>query len=277
MQRRIGLLLAAVAVLVLVVAVSTATAVTAPVAGTVPTSPTSIVSLPLIQNNVLPTPTASPTPNGPFFSDNFSDPTSGWLIDNTTDHTIGYLGGEYQILVKNPGFIVKAGHNLYATDFQVNLDARDASIIDGSNGIYFGAINSVGFYDFEVGYGQFVLYRYDLQNPNNSATLIAPTVSSAINTGNASNHLRATRSGSTITLYANGTQLAQTNDSILGGGFVGMAASSFSTPNFDVRFDNFYLVEAAPMFLRGSAGRPSGVENTATVPALRSAWSTSPR
>jgi hypothetical protein len=264
MHRRIVLLIAALAFLVLVVAVSTATALT-------PTT-TSTIALPLIRKDSTPTPT--PTP--PTFSDDFSNPSSGWPVNEDSISKVGYLGGEYQILVKQGNYIVRAGNNYQASDFQVELDARDAGSVDGSVGMYFGSVTNVGFYDFEVAYGQFDLIRYDLTNINNSQTLINPTVNSAIQSGNASNHLKATRSGSTITLFANGTQLAQISDSTLGFGFVGLAATAFLN-NFDARFDNFYLVEAAPQHVRASGAGPADLENTAPLPALRSGWLSIPR
>jgi hypothetical protein len=264
MHRRIVLLIAALAFLVLVVAVSTATALT-------PTT-TSTIALPLIRKDSTPTPT--PTP--PTFSDDFSNPSSGWPVNEDSISKVGYLGGEYQILVKQGNYIVQAGNNYQAGDFQVELDARDAASVDGGIGMYFGSVPNVGFYDFEVGYGQFLLVRYDVTNPNNDTALIPPTANSAIHMGTASNHLKANRSGSTITLFANGTQLAQINDSTLGAGFIGLTATAYSA-NFDARFDNFLLVEAAPQYARAAGAGSTAIENNAPLPAFRSGLTSIPR
>jgi hypothetical protein len=274
MHRRIGLLIAAVAFLVLVAAVSTATALTT-------ATPTTLL-LPQIRKDATPTATptatatatATPTATPPTSSDDFSNPNSGWPVVEDSTSKIGYLNGEYQIFIKSANIVLRVGYDNPIADFQVELDARDAASIDGSNGIYFGSTNA-GFYDFEVGYGQFALFRYDLANPP-GASLIDPTTSPAIQSGNASNHLKVTRSGTTITLFANGTQLAQINDGTLGPGGVGMVASSFS-PNFDVRFDNFLLVEAAPQTARASGRGPSQIQKTTPLAVFRSKWSSIPR
>jgi len=98
-----------------------------------------------------------PCQSVPSFSDDFSNPTSGWPISEDSIIKIGYLNGEYQIFVKQANYIVRAGNNYQAADFQVELDVRDAASFDGSAGMYFGSTN-VGFYDYEIAYGQFALF-----------------------------------------------------------------------------------------------------------------------
>jgi hypothetical protein len=251
---RIGFLFASVAFVVIVLAGSLVNA-----------GPAASIYLPSIPFSASPTPTPTPMPTT--FTDDFSNPSSGWPVTDDSVATTGYLNGEYQILIKQMNFIVRAGHSYQASDFQVQVDARDASNTNGSVGLYFGSVTNVGYYDFEVAFGQFYLGRYDLST-NTSTSIISPTTSSAILSGNATNHLKATRSGSTITLYANGTQLAQVVDSTLGFGFIGLAATSFS-PNFDARFDNFALIEAAPaVVVQSSAGRSNDGVDVSPRPAL---------
>jgi hypothetical protein len=267
MYRRVGALVAAVAFLVVVFAVSSVAAGSG-----------STVYLPLVAYppTLTPTPTSTATPTpSTTFNDDFSDPNSGWVVTENDVAKVGYVSGEYQIFLKKDGYVEQVGHNYQASDLQAEVDVRDAGSTDGSSGLYFGYVLNVGFYDFEVAYGQYILNRYDVVNSSNSATLIHPTISSAIHTGNASNHLKVTRKGSVITLYANGVQLNQISDSTLGYGYVGLAASSFK-PSFDARFDNFSLIEMSPQNVRQTGAELSTADGATSVmklPAALATWS----
>jgi hypothetical protein len=286
MRHRISLLVAGFTFLVLVVGVATATALT--------TSAPSTTFLPAVYKQDSPTPTVTPTNTATptktatptntatpantatstpvSFSDDFSNPNSGWPVAEDSIAKVGYLNGEYQILLKQNGYIDRAGPGVQEADFQVEADARAAASTQGTAGLYFGAVNNVGFYDFEVGFGAFSPGRYDEVTPSNSVVLIQPPASSAVNQGNTSNHVKVTRKGSVITLFANGVQLAQISDSTLGFGFVGLAASSYAD-NFDARFDNFHLVEAAPQAVRVAGTRPTQLAQSMPLAALRQEWS----
>jgi hypothetical protein len=67
--------------------------------------------------------------------------------------------------------------------------------------------------------------------------------SDAINQGSATNTIRLTCVGDTITLYANGTQLASVQDTEFIAGDVGLLAGTFDTGGVDIRFDNFVVRE----------------------------------
>lgn len=236
------------------------------------------VYLPAVYNQPTPTPTATPTPTptpAPAFSDNFCNSNSGWPIVSNSVTTVGYLTCEYQIVVKQAGYVVTVGHNLVETDFTAALDAHAASSVDGTYGFDFGDSNA-GFYDYEVGNGQFYLARYDA-NTQAWTNLIGLTPASAILPGTQTNHLEVSRAGSTITLYVNGQQVGQINDSALGQGDVGLAASGNSAP-FDARFDNFVLYSSGSVVAAGSPGQanaaavrefkraPAGAPTTPTPP-----------
>lgn len=259
MQRRIGLLISGLAFLLLMAAVSTATALT-------PTT-TSTIALPLIRIDSTPTATSTP----PTFSDNFCNSNSGWPSGSDSFSTVGYLPCEYQIVVLQANYLIRIGHSYQAADFQAEVDAHAATGAAGSVGMYFGSVTNVGFYDFEVTNNQFALFHWDISNPNNTVItpLINPTSNSAILGGTSTNHLKVTRAGSVITLFANGTQLAQITNNTLGTGFVGLAATGFAN-NFDARFDNFLLVEAAPQNVRASGEATR--EKVAPLAARPAAW-----
>jgi len=174
--------------------------------------------------------------------DDFSDPKSGWPIASDAVASVGYTSGEYRILVKQAGSLVRVGAGISVTDFLCEVDARNAAHINGSYGITFGA-SDTGFYLYEVAYGEFRLSRYDRWG-NTWVTLIGKTQHQAIHQGDQTNRLKVIRRGAEIALYANGEQVGQVTDGTLGQGTAGVAAGAFGA-NYDARFDNFALTYLA--------------------------------
>ena len=65
---------------------------------------------------------------------------------------------------------------------------------------------------------------------------------SAVNMGNAQNHIRADCIGDTLTLYVNGQQVSTVQDAAFtSGGDVGIFAGTYDTPGADIHFDNFVV------------------------------------
>jgi hypothetical protein len=67
--------------------------------------------------------------------------------------------------------------------------------------------------------------------------------SDAINQGAATNHIRADCVGSTLTLYANGTQIDQQTDTDFSTGDVGLLAGTYTQTGTDILFDNFVVMK----------------------------------
>lgn len=184
----------------------------------------------------------------PTYFDDFSDPSSGWPTSPVTDisgklvATRAYVNGTYQILAPQGGSMFQADHNDQAGDFVAEMDVWNASNALGTNGFFFGWSSTTGFYDFEVGNGWFSLEKVDYVA--GTTVIFNPTLSSAINPGNQRNHLKVTRTGSQIILYANNVRLGEVYDSTFGAGSVGLVASG--GPGFDARFDNLALWTTGP-------------------------------
>jgi hypothetical protein len=168
------------------------------------------------------------------YLDDFSNPASGWPVEEDEIARLGYLNGEYQILVKPAGWVVYAYNDFIDRDFTVEVDARPATHLVGSVGLIFSRTES-GYYLLEVSENWFSLWRRD---PGSWSPLIDWTQSSALHTGYQSNHLKVVRQGATIALYANNQLLATFTDNTYHGTGVGMMSDAFQD-NFDGRFDNF--------------------------------------
>ncbi len=161
----------------------------------------------------------------------------------------GYVNGQYWMKVLQPNFETYAGNGLYSSDFQAEVSAYSDTPTIANYGLFFAYGGTTGLYDFQLnpGTGQYALFRqiYVQSTPTPTftvVTIINWTSSTAILTGSQVNQLKVTRSGTTITLYANGVQLAQVNDSNLEAGNVGMDLSG-SAANAEAFYDNFAFVD----------------------------------
>ena len=178
------------------------------------------------------------------YFDDFADPNSGWYTAEDDGWKVGYLDGEYQILLKKMQWGGMVTPDLVLPEnFSIEVDARQASGNASSYGLMFG-IQFIGA-TYE-GY-QVVVYPaagvYLLEKRNADGTwplLIDWTYNEAIGQGMATNHLRVDRSGATISIYINGTQVTTfTDSSFTGAGRdAGVRAYSYDSVPVDVRFDN---------------------------------------
>jgi hypothetical protein len=65
--------------------------------------------------------------------------------------------------------------------------------------------------------------------------------SAAIQTGAATNHLRADCVGDTLTLYVNDEKVAEAQDLDFASGDVALMAGSYDTPGVEILFDDFVV------------------------------------
>jgi uncharacterized repeat protein (TIGR01451 family) len=210
--------------------------------------------LPLVFNNYC---------SGPYVDD-FSNPSSGWPIADTTYWSYGYVNGEYRFHAKTAAWgAVTRGDMGRPT---VEVDARQVSTINGSYGIVF-YINQdwSQFSTFEIrpATQQFGWWWYD-GNGNWFGNFLG--TSNAIQPGQGTNHIKIVPIGpsvggsDTYDFYVNGTKLWEQG---YGSGFfpetrrLGLIATADAT-GFDVRFDNYKFVPAGcPANFQTSVQRPS--------------------
>jgi len=200
----------------------------------------------------------------PPFRDDFSDPNSGWPKKEDETASRGYVNGEYRILVKKPDTVVMAGRGLLVTDFECEVEARNAADARGSYGIYFPS-------------GEETYYVYDIISRTNSFRLIEYSLSgeylrSLIEERKGpvilkeKNRLKVVRHGTTITLYVNGEpQPGGTWEGKVGQGDVGLVATGYPA-GYDARFDNFLLVYNATGTMAQARGPATVVSGEGQAP-----------
>jgi uncharacterized repeat protein (TIGR01451 family) len=189
---------------------------------------------------------------GPF-TDNFSNPASGWPSADTTYWSYGYSTGEYRFYAKQSAFgAVTRGDR--TGRFIVEVDARQVSTINGSFGIVFQLSDDwSSLYTFEIypATQQWAIFQF-IGNQWRVATY---GTSPAIQPGHNTNRLRIAWLQQTVSFDDYGFSI--NGQQVFGSSFiyaptpvrrVGLTATSDGA-GFDVRFDNYkFVAEGCPEF-----------------------------
>ena len=177
------------------------------------------------------------------FADDFSNTKNKW--DQVSNNSIisNYFNDAYQMASNEVDSQVWANpKDKSYTDTSVEVDAtknggpddNDFGIIcryKGKDSFYYGVISCDGY------------YAISKMTPTGGKPIGNTRMlqSDKIATGPAINHIRFDCIGSTLTLYANGYQLAQGTDTDYSSGNVGLIIGTFKDPGTDILFDNFLV------------------------------------
>ncbi len=188
-----------------------------------------------------PPPTSAPPAADILFEDDFSDSASGWDRYSDADGSTDYFNGSYRITVNKDTYFYWANPYRTFTDVVVEVQAQKTSTGDD---IQYGIIcrhsDVNNWYVLVVSGDGYAAIRKRYQGSD--LTYIADWVqSSAINTGNTMNTLRAECIGSRLALYVNGQLVIEVNDADIPNGDVGLLAGTFSDLSVEVLFDNYVV------------------------------------
>ncbi len=191
-------------------------------------------------------PLATPAPErGVLYSDDFSDPGSGWYEGSFEDKEYRYEEGEYVVLVK--------GNNLAAwaswpkekfKNFTLEVDVR---LIEGPEvaemGLVFRLREEGNFYFFRInGYGQYTMSKDVSGEWQRVAGVTGLVTSPHIKTGGATNRLKVVCQGPQIALYVNDYHLTTVSDDSFAEGKIGLIAAAVQYPELvKVAFDNLVV------------------------------------
>jgi len=176
------------------------------------------------------------------YIDDFSDTQSGWYSTSDSDWQIGYLDGEYQEWLKNPGWWAWATSGAKAETYVAEVKAHRTSGTYGAYGFVF-LIDQNRQFDFYMALVEdtsFVIYHY--VDPN---WLVVQnwTYSASINPGTGWNDLKLVMPpNGQPQVYCNNTLLWSALTPTLGEGIqVGLVTVAPSDSGLDVRFDNIMM------------------------------------
>lgn len=185
------------------------------------------------------------------FSDDFSDPDSGWYSDGAEGAQMEYVDGGYRITIN------AASSGAWAYSGQIFANARSEVLAQKHAGPedsnWFGLLCRVeandglpSFYAFIVSSDGY--YGIGKRVSGGSLELLNAgemQFSNAIIQGGAANLIAADCAGERLVLYVNGVKLAEVSDSDLDVGQVGLIVGTFAEPGASIFFDDFavYAVE----------------------------------
>jgi hypothetical protein len=176
---------------------------------------------------------------GPTFTDDFSDPESGWPQADDATATSGYVNGAFRLLVKTvqTASWVVGGPNFGDVDVEATGRAV-GSDQDKSYGLLFGARDLATYDAFQIDPidGTFALLAHTDQG---WTTVLDWAPSPSILRNTATNTLRVVRRGAAITLYANGDQLATVSQPGVSAGRLGLLVANYAdSAGAEVYFDD---------------------------------------
>ncbi len=172
------------------------------------------------------------------FTDDFSDPASGWAGASTERYTRGYVLGKYVIQIDVANLFVWAVAQRNYEDVSIDVTATSNGARDNHYGVlcrytgddfYYFAISSDGYY---------AIFRRINGGSLEPLTGRSMLRSPVINTDERENRLLAVCEGNRLTFYVNDEQIAQVEDDALRRGDVGMAAGLLKEGSTQVLFDN---------------------------------------
>lgn len=176
------------------------------------------------------------------FEDDFSNPGSGWDRYEDSEGVTDYSDGTYKIALFTDEMFYWANPYQNFTDVIVEVQAMKVS---GGEDMQYGIIcrhaDIDNWYALVISADGYAAVRKRIQG--NDLDYIAEWVQvPSVNTGNATNNLRAECIGNRLALYVNGSLAIETTDSDISSGDAGLMAGTFEQGSTEVLFDNFRVI-----------------------------------
>jgi len=175
------------------------------------------------------------------FSDDFSDPGSGWVPREDENIYTDYYEGGYRIFIKKEKQVEWTLSVHSFVDVRIEVEAKlIGGGVDNMLGVICRYQDSGNFYALVISSDGF----YSIQKRINGGQLEVISgdgfdSSDHINLGGESNQITAECIGEKLSMYVNGFLLAVAVDSDIQSGDVGLIAGAYGIPSTDVLFDNF--------------------------------------
>lgn len=207
--------------------------------------------LPVIFASCLPTPTINQTPlptsvnYQKTFTDDFSNPASGWSRQRDENFIADYENGSYTIYIRNHSQSTLWGNLNRPIEGSVVVDVEVTKLEGGSKndmGIICRFQDPQNYYYLSItANGAFGISKVI----NGTESLIGmadmPEIDDVILRENNTNHLRAECTDRLLILSVNNVELERVEDFDLTSGGVGLLVGTYTDPIIHVKFDNFSI------------------------------------
>lgn len=172
------------------------------------------------------------------FTDDFSDPASGWGASSHETYVRGYQQGRYLMQIDVPGWFIWTTAGRSFDDVDLEVVVRSERVSDNHYGL-FCRYTEGQFYYFAISTdGYYAIFRRtedgDLLPLTGRAMLRSPL----IRTDGTENRLQAVCQEDELRFFINGEQAVRITDDTLTRGDIGMAAGTLDQGGTIVWFDN---------------------------------------
>jgi hypothetical protein len=178
--------------------------------------------------------------------DTFSDPTSGWPIDDDGNTRWSYQDGEYEMLIREArwrsGALAKPIE--LPESYSVEASMRRTQGTENDYGLIFDYMDWDNYYYLIVGAGTRWFGVAKVVDGTHTIVIPRTIVENVINPDNSTNHLRVERKGDQIEVIINDETVSPTDPPVTSSGFdapprVGFYMESDGDSPAAVRFDDF--------------------------------------
>jgi hypothetical protein len=199
-------------------------------------------NLPGFLKNILQKETPTSLPGTVVLQDDFSDPNSGWEEDVFDTGSLGYSQGKYVVTSTYPSTAIWGVAGQDYTDVVIEVEATQVRAPASNNNDY-GVMCRVKLsgdgYSFNISGDGY--YSIQKMTDNAFSDLVGWTESSAIRKGNSTNRLGVVCQGNHLSLYVNGTLLAEVTDNAYSEGDIALSATTYEDQATEVQFDNLVV------------------------------------
>ncbi|MBA4380560.1 MAG: hypothetical protein C0393_07805 [Anaerolinea sp.] len=184
--------------------------------------------------------TAPPPSREIVFSDDFSDPGSGWSNYTGDDFATTYSNGVYRIYIQPEYYSIPVHVGSLFKDVQIEVDVtRRTGLVDGEFGLICRRQMTGLHYDFIVrGSGLAVIGK---MTETEYKWLASTDLGIRIAEISGPIRLRADCVGSDLVMYVNGVEVLRAQDSAYDEGYSGLIAGTYDSPDLEILFDNFVV------------------------------------
>ena len=183
---------------------------------------------------------ASPLP----YNEDFSNPQSGWQTLTDVSAEVKYDNGQLRFTINQENLTQwsVAGRKFQDGEFAVDAQANGGPT-DNGFGVIFRFQDRKNFYHFEISSDGY--WRAGVMKDGNWENWEDWAAHPAIQTGNATNHIKVVMKGDSFVYMVNDQQITQRQDASFASGDIGLfALTLIDAPGTDISFDNVAVTEA---------------------------------
>lgn len=171
------------------------------------------------------------------YSDDFSDPSSGWIDDQSENGSARYNNGEYLINVQTSNYMIWSPLDQILDDTIIQVDTRVVKATgEGDYGILCRYQDDNNFYTIEISEdGYYSIWKYE----NGDFTSLVDWKNFDVVAPGEPALLTAGCIGNTLIVAINDTVLDSVTDDAFSSGKIGLIAGTFDKPDVTIAFDNF--------------------------------------